>query len=102
MSQSEDVKIQIQKILISINDITEKIKQEMGMINEMVKAKGHLTLTIDEANDMLAKIAKKRVSNPTGQLLDTQYIHDEFDSLNAFDPITMDLITQKLMAIMDT
>lgn len=67
----------------------------------MVKARGNLTITIDEANAILAKVAKNRSITTADELLDTQN-EENLDDFNLLESVNMDEITQKLMAIMDT
>ncbi|XP_076647886.1 uncharacterized protein LOC143356248 [Halictus rubicundus] len=50
-----DVKIEIQKTLFSIKQLTSNIKDELGVINGFVKQLG---ITVDSANKTLTTIAE--------------------------------------------
>ncbi|KAG6798294.1 hypothetical protein HZU73_06448 [Apis mellifera caucasica] len=53
-----DIKIEIQKTLISINNTTLKIKNELDIINDLVKKNGQLHIAVIDANKTLTTIAQ--------------------------------------------
>ncbi|KAH0953067.1 hypothetical protein HN011_002299 [Eciton burchellii] len=89
--------MKIQDKLISINDVTLKIRKELELIEELVKENGQLRTTIDTANETLSgKVSEmgldvaKIVSESRGKL--------ESDLLSS---ITAAAITEKLLSHMD-
>ncbi|XP_071636823.1 uncharacterized protein [Temnothorax longispinosus] len=58
-----DVGITIQRTLISINDVSLKIKKELELIKEFVKENGHLHAVVNTANQALAMQAQEMGMN---------------------------------------
>ncbi|XP_011707552.1 PREDICTED: uncharacterized protein LOC105462560 [Wasmannia auropunctata] len=50
-----DVEIKIQRTLISINDVSLKIKKELERIDELTKENGQLRTVVNAANQTLAR-----------------------------------------------
>ncbi|KAK0175469.1 hypothetical protein PV327_009217 [Microctonus hyperodae] len=92
------VNIETQKILHNIQDITQKIKRELMIINEMIRDKGNVTEALTEANSALVQTAKELGIKSIDELL----TFDESDEKNMFGVLSVDDITQKLMSVMDT
>ncbi|XP_017761437.1 PREDICTED: uncharacterized protein LOC108551700 [Eufriesea mexicana] len=57
-SYEPDIKIEIQKTLFSINGMTSKIKNELNVINDLVKKNGQLHTAVVDANEILTTVAK--------------------------------------------
>ena len=53
-----DVKVEIQRTLRSINQLTLKIKNELGVINELLKENGQLHTAVINANKTLTTVAQ--------------------------------------------
>lgn len=53
-----DVKVEIQRTLMSINQLTLKIKNELGVINELLKENGQLHTAVINANKTLTTVAQ--------------------------------------------
>ncbi|KAK9301246.1 hypothetical protein QLX08_006327 [Tetragonisca angustula] len=58
MDSDFDIKIEIQKTLMSIKDITLKIKNELNIINELAKKDGQLHTAVIDASKTLTTVAK--------------------------------------------
>ncbi|KOX79839.1 hypothetical protein WN51_11450 [Melipona quadrifasciata] len=58
MDSDFDIKIEIQKTLMSIKDITLKIKNELNIINELAKRDGQLHKAVVDASETLSTVAK--------------------------------------------
>ncbi|KAK1125689.1 hypothetical protein K0M31_005238 [Melipona bicolor] len=58
MDSDFDIKIEIQKTLMSIKDITLKIKNELNIINELAKKDGQLHKAVVDASETLSTVAK--------------------------------------------
>ena len=52
------IKAEIQKTLLSINDTTHQIKSELDAINVLTKKNGQLHIAVNNANEILTKVAK--------------------------------------------
>ncbi|KAK0085135.1 hypothetical protein PV325_005722 [Microctonus aethiopoides] len=100
MSQPSEifVNIETQKILHNIEDVTQKIKRELIIINEMIGDKGNLTEALTVANAALVQTANELGIKSLDELLTL----DESDEKNMLGVVSVDDITQKLMAVMDT
>lgn len=58
MDSDFDIKVEIQKTLISIKDMTLKIKNELNIINELAKKDGQLHKAVVDASETLSTVAK--------------------------------------------
>ena len=56
--KESDVKVEIQKTLMSINQLTLKIKNELGEINELIRENGQLHTAVINANKTLTTVAE--------------------------------------------
>ncbi|CAK9814687.1 hypothetical protein ANTPLA_LOCUS8301 [Anthophora plagiata] len=54
-----EIKIEIQKTLISINNVSMKIKNELDTIKELVKTHGQLHTAMFDAKEILTTVALK-------------------------------------------
>lgn len=81
-AENSEIQIEIQKTLISINDITMKINGEMKMINETIKENGQYDAALTETKEKLMRhaqdlgldvndILSKVVNQTTVQFLET-------------------------------
>lgn len=90
MTSSQDsqanVDIKIQNTLISINDITQKIKKELDMINELVKESGQLHIAVEAANQTLSKKVQEMGMN-VGQIISESKEKNGLES-NLLDSVT--------------
>lgn len=58
-AEEEPVKEEIEKTLMSINDIFLAIKHELKIVHEMVKESGDLDSAVQNANEKLTAVAEK-------------------------------------------
>ncbi|KAL0118096.1 hypothetical protein PUN28_009043 [Cardiocondyla obscurior] len=89
-----DIEIRVQKTLLSINDISLKIKKELRMIEELVKENGHLHTVVDVANQKLSKKAQDMDMNVANIINESK--RDDRLQLNLLDDVTSTTTTEKL------
>ncbi|XP_076632549.1 uncharacterized protein LOC143347364 [Colletes latitarsis] len=58
MSKESDVDVRIQQTLFAIYQVTTKIKNELEMINHLIKGKGQLHETVINANKKLTTVVE--------------------------------------------
>ncbi|TGZ52762.1 Uncharacterized protein DBV15_02482 [Temnothorax longispinosus] len=88
-----DVGITIQRTLISINDVSLKIKKELELIKEFVKENGHLHAVVNTANQALAMQAQEMGMNIEEIITDSER-NDRLEP-NLLGSITSTTVTEK-------
>ncbi|KYN00157.1 PREDICTED: uncharacterized protein LOC108776142 [Cyphomyrmex costatus] len=62
---SPSIEIQIQNTLISIDNMSRKIKKELNIIKELVKENGHLCTVVSTTNETLSMQVQNMGMNVT-------------------------------------
>ncbi|XP_077259975.1 uncharacterized protein LOC143896200 [Temnothorax americanus] len=88
-----DVGITIQRTLISINDVSLKIKKELELIKEFVKENGHLHAVVNAANQALAMQVQEMGMNIEKIISDSER-NDRLEP-NLLGSITSTTVTEK-------
>ncbi|KZC06970.1 PREDICTED: uncharacterized protein LOC107195241 [Dufourea novaeangliae] len=57
-ARGTDITVEIHQTLLSINRLTLKIKNELGVINELIKENGQLSAAVTNANETLTAAAE--------------------------------------------
>ncbi|KYQ59673.1 hypothetical protein ALC60_01339 [Trachymyrmex zeteki] len=92
---SPAIEIQIQKTLISIDDVSLKIKKELEVIKELTEENGHLRTVINATNQTLSKKVQKIGVNVVEIIRENKRNLNNLES-NLLDSITSTNVTEKL------
>ncbi|XP_033357240.1 uncharacterized protein LOC117237415 [Bombus vosnesenskii] len=94
-----DVKVEIQKTLISLNEITLKIKNELNIINDLVKKDGQLHTAVVDANKTLTVVAQDMGIN-VKNILSNEKSENE-SQFNLRDIISSAAFQEKILACLN-
>ncbi|KAL6438545.1 hypothetical protein ACFW04_004545 [Cataglyphis niger] len=89
-----DIGMRIQETLVSINDVTLKIKKELEIIEGLVKENGHLHTIVDTANHILSKKVQEMGMNVADIINESK--HKNRLEANLLDPITSTIVAEQL------
>ncbi|KMQ93997.1 hybrid sensor and regulator protein [Lasius niger] len=91
-----EIDVRITETLVSINDVTLKIKKELEIIEGFVKENGHLHTVVGTANEILSKKAQEMGLNVADIINESEHkSRSEFEA-NLLDPMTSTIVTEKL------
>lgn len=89
-----DVGTRIQETLVSINDVTLKIKQELEVIEGLVKENGHLHTVVGTANEILSKKVQEMGMN-VADIMNESKRRSRLEA-NLLSSVTSTIVTEQL------
>lgn len=93
-----DIRIRVQRALISVHDVTLKIKRELGIIKTLVEENGQLHTAVNMANETLSEMVQKMGINME-EIISESERNARLES--NLDSITSAMVTEKLLEHMD-
>ncbi|XP_017888325.1 uncharacterized protein LOC108629891 [Ceratina calcarata] len=96
-----NMKVEIQKALISIYNLTSNIKSELEMINDYTRRDGQLRTAVLQANETLSTVARDANIDVKSVLCDDDNDDDDETQSDSRNSLSSAMFQQNILALLN-